>query len=1123
MSDRVTRWLEELGVGEYAAVFAKNDIDWELLPELDQEILKDIGIASAGHRLRILKAAKSIQPDADVAGTVPEEVPATAKSPALQPEAERRQLTVMFCDLVGSTPLSEQLDPEDLREIIRSYQDACAGAISRFEGYIARYVGDGLLVYFGFPRAHEDDAERAVHSAFGILSAVDKLGAGLKRKLNVRIGIATGRVVVGDIVGDGAAQETTVIGETPNLAARLQGLASPGSIVIAASTRDLLGDQFQFEDLGLKTLQGISHQVQAWRVLRQRAVESRFGATHSGRMTKFIGREHEVALLLERWHQSRSGEGQLVLLSGEAGIGKSRITDTLRNRLKAEDHVCVQYQCSPHHTNSPFYPAIQQLRFASKINIGDTPDEQLNKLERLVTQSSASIQIVPLLAALLSIPASHRHGLGEMTPQEQKQKTLRALVGLFEGLAEQQSVLLIVEDAHWMDPTTLEQMDLVIDRVRALPALILMTHRPEFKAPWTTHPHCTMLMLNRLDRKACADLVSDVAGNRKLPKEVLDQIISKTDGVPLFVEELTKTVLDSGLLEQQGDSLVLNGPLPPLAIPSTLQDSLMARLDRLEGIKEIIQIGAAIGREFSQTLLAAVSSLEETELNNALAKLIDAEVVYRRGVRPEPTYVFKHALIQDAAYETLLRGRRQQIHKLIAEVLKSRFFERVRNEPEVLAHHYTHAGLWEQAAPLWLEAGQRAVARSANHEAIANLQKGLEVLKSFPEKVDTRSLELDMQISLGAASIAARGYSALETEKAYERGRSILAKIGDDPRQFAVLHGLSMCYINQAKLEQQLGVAEEMLKQSELQNDPMLKLVGHRVMAVTQNVRACFSIARDHAEQAAMLYDKELHRDSAFHYGHDQGVSTDWHLSMALMFLGFLDESSKVEKRASDLARELKHANTILYDSLYSAFTSLVKRDWERALRVSEAMIEDASARSMALWVVFGLHLRGSALAALARSEEALKEIHRGRDEASRLNHWWFKPITLRFEAQALFDLGRVEEAFGCLDEAERLIEATGERWWASEIHRFRGELDMTSDPSGNKGEASFLRAIDIARSQESKLYELRATTSLARLWDRQGKHQAARDLLGPVYSWFTEGFDTADVKEAQAFLNQLN
>ncbi len=1119
----VVQWLDQLGLGTYAAVFAENDIDGEVLSELTDQDLKELGI-SLGHRKKLLKAIAALRESNAPNDATPDPAVPPASTPVTQTsEAERRQLTVMFCDLVGSTMLAERLDPEDFRDVIRGYQDVCAGVILRFGGYIAKYLGDGILVYFGFPRAHEDDAERAVRSALGIVDSIKNLDSGHGPALEIRIGIATGLAVVGDIVGEGASQEQSVVGETPNLAARLQGLAVPNSVVISAGTRELLGEQFVYEDLGPQTLKGISERVNVWRVTGEQAVESRFGATHTGRLTKFVGREQEVELLLGRWQQAKAGEGQVVLLSGEAGIGKSRITATLRDRLRDEDHTRVQYQCSPHHVNSPLYPAIQQLAFAAGFTVDDTSDEKLDKLEALLQQSSAIREGCALIASLLSIPADTRYPPLNLTPQEQKQKTLDALTDLFAGLAAQRPVLFVFEDAHWIDPTTREEMDLLVDRIAGLRGLAVVTHRPEFEPPWAGYAHSTVLALNRLGHSACTELIDSLTGGRGLPQEVSEQIIAKTDGVPLFVEELTKTVLESGFLTRKDNRYVFTGPLGQLAIPSTLQDSLMARLDRLEEAKEISQIGAAIGREFPFTLLEAVSPMCGKDLEQALTRLSESEIVFRRGVPPKATYMFKHALIQDTAYETLLRSRRQQIHAQIADALQTGFPERVDNEPEVLAYHYTRAGLAAQAAPYWLRAGQRAVARSANHEAIAHLAKGLEVLRDLPTGSDVSSQELDMQISLGSASIAVSGYSSAETEKAYVRGRKLLDDVGEDPRQFAVLHGLSMCYINQAKLTRSLDVAEEMLDRSAQQGDPVSTLVSHRVMAVTQNIMGRFAAAREHAERAAALYDVGRDRDSGHQYGHDQGVATYWHLSMALLFLGFRDAYQAAASRASELARELQHANTSAYDALYSAFTSLVKNEFETARDVARVLIEDSLSRSMALWVVFGRYLLGSALAALDEPEAGLEEIHRGRAEAEQLNHSWLKPMTLRFEAQALVTQGRFDAAMACLDEALQVIEATDERWWEAEVHRVRGEINQQCGGATNDSTASFQSAIEVARHQKAKLFELRAATGLGRLWYRQEKADQAHDLITPIYDWFTEGLDTLELMGAKVLLDELS
>ncbi len=1118
----VRNWLEALGLGQYAPLFAENSIDDEVLSELTDEDLKTLGI-SLGHRKKLLKAIAALATSAAAgAGSESGPVPQNLTDASRMSEGERRHLTVIFCDLVDSTTLAEKLDLEDYRDLIRRYQDTCAGIVSRFDGYIGQYVGDGLVVYFGFPRAHEDDAERAVRAALHIPISVGNLASGHGQALKVRIGVATGVVVVGDIIGEGASQQQAVSGEIVNLAARLQSLAVPNSVVIGAGVRELLGEQFDYEHLGPQKLKGISEPVQAWRVIAERAVETRFRATHADRLTKFFGRDHEVELLLERWRRGKAGEGQVVLLSGEAGIGKSRITETLRDRLKGEEYIRVQYQCSLHHVNSPLYPAIRQLEFAAGLSSEHTPEEKLQKLEALLEQSS-SIAGAALIAALLSIPAGARYAPLNMAPQEQKHATLRVLVGMLEGLATRRPVLFMLEDAHWIDPTTRELMDLIVDRVSGLRGLAVITHRPEFQPPWSGRAHCTVLTLNRLGKSVCAALISDLTGGRELPEEVYTQIIAKTDGVPLFVEELTKTVLESGLLTQEANRFVLSGPLPPFAIPSTLQDSLMARLDRLEGTKEISQIGAAIGREFPQALLEAVSRLQGRDLDNALARLIESEIVYRRGAPPDATYVFKHALIQDTAYGTLLRGPRQQIHARIAQALRSRFSSTVDNEPELLARHYTQAALPAEAAPCWLLAGRRAVARSANLEAIAHLAQGLDVLRQLPRSGAVSSLELDMQISLGSARIAARGYSSAETAETYVRGRELLDEVGDDARQFAVLHGLCMVYWNRAQLEKNLEVAEEMLVRAERQNDTLPKLVATRVMAVVLNPLGRFADAREAAERAVNLYDPEQHRDSAHHYGHDMGVGSYWPLSIACLFLGYRDASDDAASRASALLRQLQNANTTAYNSLFAAFTSLVKGEWQHARDTATQMIEHAASRSMALWVVYGRHLLGSALAALNEAEPALAEIRRGRADAAKLSNSVFKPMTLRFEAQALATLGRFDEAFARLDEALETVEATQERWWEAEIHRIRGEISRQSKSPQYDAEASFRRAIDVARDQQAKLFELRAATSLGRLWQEAGKNSDARVLIAPLYKWFTEGLDSPDLQNARALLDDLS
>ncbi|HEX2648944.1 MAG TPA: adenylate/guanylate cyclase domain-containing protein [Burkholderiales bacterium] len=1012
--------------------------------------------------------------------------PETVTPPgALRQEAERRQLTVLFCDLAGSTAMSERVDPEVLRDIIRSYQDACTGAITRWDGYIARYVGDGLLVYFGFPKAHEDAAERSVRAAINVLESVAALGKLHGQALAVRIGIATGLCVVGDIVGTGAAQEQTVVGETPNLAARLQGVATPNSVVISAGTKDLLGSNFVCESLGPLELKGLSQPIKAWRVAATREVESRFDAAHGDRLSRFVGREQEIGLLMQRWRQAAAGEGQLVLLVGEAGIGKSRITDALRAAVEREDLVRLRFQCSPHHVNSPLHPVIKQMRFAARIAADDSDQEKLDKLERLIGNPTDVTREAPLLSRLLSLPGEQRYGLLRLSAQEERQHTLRALLAMFERLSRAKPLLFVFEDAHWIDPTTRELLDLIVDRIAGLRALMVVTHRPEFDAYWSTLPFCSVVTLNRLSKTACAALIDDLAGGMPLPKEVQAQIMQKTDGIPLFVEELTKTVLESGLLERGTDRYLLAGPLPPLAIPSTLQDSLMARLDRLEGVKEIGQIGAAIGREFSLALLDAVAPIHGPQLDSALARLADSELIFRRGVPPELSFVFKHALIQDAAYESLLRSRRQQIHARIAEALRTQFPERAQAEPELVAAHYQRAGLFKEAAPYWLLAGQRAVTRSANVEAIAHLTEGLEALRNLAQAPERDGLELDMQVSLGSARIAMRGYSAPETESAYTRGRELLARLGDDPRQFAVLHGLCMVYWNRAEFVRMLEVAQDMLARAERKDDSLSLLVAHRVMAVALNPMGRFEEARAHAEKAVALYDRRLHRDSAHQYGHDQGVGAYWHLAVAALFLGDVEMADRAAREAGALATELQNANTSLYSSLYLSFTNLAKSDWEATRRAASEMVENARERSMALWVVFGRHHLGSALAALGEWEAALLELRQARAQADDISNTVFTTMTLRYEAEALAGLGRTDEALECLERAIALGERTEERWYEAEIYRARAAIRRRLRQASAAIHADLDRAIAVARRQKAALFERRARADLEALQER--------------------------------------
>jgi class 3 adenylate cyclase len=742
-------WLRSLGLGRYETTFRENDIDETVLPGLTHETLKELGVASVGHRVKLLDAIDALR--ADTRGPSAEAPPTDKTSPA-EDRAERRQVTVMFSDLVGSTALSARMDPEDLREVISAYQNCVAETVGRFGGFVAKYMGDGVLVYFGYPEAHEDDAERAVRAGLELLTAVGTLKT--HALLQTRVGIATGLVVVGDLIGSGASKEQAIVGETPNLAARLQSVAEPNSVVFAESTRKLVGSLFELNHLGAQDLKGIERPVRAWAALRPASIESRFDALHVSGLTELVGREEELELLLRRWSRGKAGEGQVVLLSGEPGIGKSRLIAALLERIAAEPHSRLRYFCSPQHTDSALYPIISQMERAAGFAHDDTSQAKLDKLDALLVQSFTPRQDAALLTEMLSLPNDGRYPTLELAPQLKRQKTLEALTAQVEALSQSKPVLMIFEDVHWTDPTSLETLGRTVDRLRTLGVLLIITHRPEFEAPWIGRPYVTALSLNRLGERETRAIIDRVNGNKRLPDSVRQDIIERTDGIPLFVEEMTKAALEA---ESEGDARKAAAvPSSAMAVPASLHASLMARLDRLGPAKEVAQIGAVIGREFSHALLAAVALMKEIELQSALDALTRAGLLFRQGVPPDATYLFKHALVQDAAYGTLLREPRRALHARIAETLESQFAEIADNQPELLARHCTEAELIEKAVGLWGKAGQRSLARAALLEGKDQLKRALDQIATLPATRALRREEIRLHVAFGNADDARR-------------------------------------------------------------------------------------------------------------------------------------------------------------------------------------------------------------------------------------------------------------------------------------------------------------------------------------------------------------------------------
>ena len=839
-----TEWLQSLGLERYTAAFRENEIDETVLLRLTAEDLKDIGVGAIGHRRKLLDAIAALRTDAK--GEMPAEVAST-------PSGERRQVTVMFSDLVGSTALSTRMDPEDLREVISAYQKCVADTVQHFGGFVAKYMGDGVLVYFGYPQAHEDDAERAVRAGLELVAAVG--GLQTHAPLQTRVGIATGLVVVGDLIGSGASQEQAIVGETPNLAARLQSIAEPNSVVIAESTRRLLGNLFELQVVQAKDLKGITEPVQAWAALRGSSAKGRFEALRATGLTALVGREEELELLLQRWSKAKSGEGQVVLLSGEAGIGKSRLIVALLERLATEPHVRLRHFCSPQHTDSAFYPIIGQWERAAGFAHDDTPQGRLDKLDAVLTRTSTSKENAALFADMLSLPNDGRYPTLELTPEQRRQRTFQALNLQLEALTSSRPVLMIVEDAHWADPTSLEAFGQAVDQIASLSALLILTFRSEFEPLWIGRSHVTALTINRLAESDVRAMIDNVIGNKPLSLEVRQDIMERTDGVPLFVEEITKAVLEA---ENEGaaqrTAAVL--PSPALAVPASLHGSLMARLDRVGPAKEIAQIGAALGRRFSHPLLAAVVRKPEAELALALDRLIAAGLLFQQGVPPHATYLFKHALVQDAAYGTLLREPRRALHARIAETLQSQFTEIAENQPELLARHCTEAGLIEQAASLWGKAGQRSLERSALVEAAEQITRALDQIAAAPATPALRREEVKLQVALANALMHVEGYAAPETKAAVEQARVFIEQaeeLGESPNDplllFSVLYGVWAVNALAFNGDTLRDLAAQFLALAEKQAATAPLLIAHRIIAPLRSLvpgKQCRTLASNH-------------------------------------------------------------------------------------------------------------------------------------------------------------------------------------------------------------------------------------------------------------------------------------
>jgi class 3 adenylate cyclase len=1104
-------WLLRLGLEQYETAFRENNISADLLLSLTAGDLKDIGITSVGHRRRLLDAIAALRTDAAPAGDPVAISASTAagtcnRVPSSESTAERRQITILFCDLVGSTPLSVRLDPEDLKRVLTDYQGTVAGAITSKHGHLAHLIGDGALAYFGWPNADELHAESAVRAGLAIIDAVRP------QRLRVRIGIATGLVVIGDLLGVGASQEFSAIGGTPNLAARLQTLAEPDTIVVSDATHALLGPLFELQDLGQIELKGFDAPQRAWRVERGTTLSSRSEALYAGALSPLIGRDDELDLLLRRWWQAKSGEGRLVLLCGEPGIGKSRLLAALEERLAAERHASLHYFCSPHYQDSPLHPIIARWEQEAGFARAESAEERLRKLEAVLAPAELAPEDIALVASLLSVPTGERYPQLDLNPQQRRQRTFAALLRRLISRARREPVLMLFEDAHWADPSSLELLDTLEDRLADLPVLLVISFRPEFAAPWIGRAGASLIALSRLDRRQSATLAAQVTGERVLARALLDRIVSQTDGVPLFIEELTKAVLET--------SIGPAGALLPVTVPGTLQASLMARLDRLPAAKQVAQMGAVIGREFSHALLASVASSSEAQLKQRLDELVASGLVFRRGVPPAAVYTFKHALVQEIAYESLLKTRRQTIHRQIAEALRDQFSKQDQIEPEIVAHHYAQAGLIDDSIAYYLAAGRRSAERSANKEAIAHYTRGLGLLTTKSEEMERDRQELELLIALGVPTLAVRGYMAAEVEAIYSRARELCDNVKDTPHRFTALRGLWNSAFMRKPLRKAQELSAELVALADAAGDDTRRALAHRALGCSLLFRGEFESSWEVLRQHIELWDFDKARAEIRIYGEDPRVLCQIYGAYVLWYLGYPDKATALISKGLAAAERLSNPHIYAFTLGIVSTVNILRREFSLARKRANICSAICAEHEFPQWTALAMMVRGRAHVATGRPDDGMGDLEKGWVEWQALGATAGTTRNAVWLAEACVRAGRITEGLDWINVAADHARRFDETYHEAEILRVHGELLL--ERACLDGEACLHRSMKIAQRQKAKSLELRTAIVLVPLWQQQGRRQEAYDLLASIYSWFTEGFDTPDLQQARALLQDL-
>jgi len=1034
-------------------------------------------------------------------------------------DAERRQLTVLFCDLAGSTQLSSHLDPEDWREVVRGYQQRAGEVIGRFDGHVAQYLGDGILAYFGFPQAHEDDAERALRAGLGIVSRLEALNERLERqqglRLRVRVGVHTGPVVVGEM-GDGARTETLAMGETTNLAARLQDQAEPDTVVMSPATLRLVQGIFVTQEFGERSLKGIAEPVRVIQVVRATGVRSRLDVAAAAGLTPLVGRDQELGLLDDRWAQVKDGWGQAVLISGEAGIGKSRLVQAFRERIAEQPHTWLECRCSPYTQDSALYPVQELTHQVLAWRAEDPVEEKLARLEAGLEVAGFDLdEAVPPMAAFHGIPLPEHYPALTLSPEAQRRKTLELLAEWLLRLGQQQPSILLMEDLHWIDPSTLELLGQVLEQVPRANVLLLCTFRPDFEPPWGARSHVTPLLLSRLTRAQLGDLIRKAARGRDVPDAWVDEIVRRSDGVPLFAEELTKAVLESNPPPPKG------AEVPTLHIPETLQDSLTARIDQLGPVKEIAQLASILGREFAYDLLLKVSPLNEERLRRALADAVTEELFYQRGTPPDASYLFKHALIRDAAYQSMLRRTREQHHRRVAQTLTERMSGVAEAQPEVVAHHWDEAGEAERAGEWWSRAGDKALTTAAASEAERCYERGVRAIRELPESQGNTARELELQIGLGAAMNASRGYGSPDVGRVWERVHELASAIDSRPHLAVASAGLSAHLTVHGQIAEGIAFADRAIEIAEEVGDEDLLL-----HAMTPAMIAHIYAGRPLevvglGERALPLLRFEAAGRNILQFGIDQESAVLSYLAVANVLLGHLDEALRQAEKAIEQARRSGHANSLCLVLIFGGvWVRLHRGELSEVLSLSEETLELAESYGLPLWAGVARVVRGVTLAVHRGDSAGAEAAREGLAMTAATGMQAAAPHFLRIIAEAELHLGRVDAALEAVAGGLSVAEATGQHFVDAYLHGVRGEALRERDPEG--AEAAFRQGLEIARQQSAKSPELRVATELARLWRDQGRGAEARSLLAPVYEWFSEGLDTPLLQNAKALLEEL-